>query len=467
VRSLRRTLVVSILGGVGVVLGVAGAAVYAIARGGLRERFDEALVARARTIAAMVVEEPRNGGEAGGLVFEYYGSLRLEDLGVLVRASTGDGKVLAESPGWQEGWSLSPQLGSEPVLKGLNLERAAARGAAVAAVATRDPEDVHAGAAEPVPERTAIVQVVGMLDEVEDTESALAWALVIGGLAGLAGAAVAVCVGVRRGLAPLARLREELAEVDAREPRAVSNAGAYPEELRPVVSTLGELLQRLRAVVERERRFTDAAAHELRTPIAELRTIVDVARKWPDEERMRRGLAEAGAVAEEMGALLEVLLAAARGGAAYAGQEAETVALLPVAREMAGRAVPSGGSRGVSWMFEGDETASWQGPRAAIAAIVRNLVQNAGEYTPAGGSVRVTVGREDGVVLRIENGPVTLSAADVERMFEPFWRGDASRTDRGHRGLGLAIVTGLCESLGMQAAARLRDGVLEIVVAPR
>lgn len=434
---------------------------FAIARAGMRERFDESLLVRARTFAGMVVEEPRSGTEESRLVFEYFGSLGPMDLGVFVRVSTGDGMVLAESPGWQKVWTQQARLGDKAALTELNLGRAAGRGAIVAALATHDPEDAHAQTAEPTPKRTAVVQVVGLLGEVEETESALAWALVIGGVAAIGGAAAAVWLGVARGLSPLTRLRTELAGIDANEPRAVSGPEHYPEELRPVVATLGDVLLRLRAVVERERRFTDAAAHELRTPISELRTIVDVARRWPDEERMRRSLGEAGAVVEEMGELLEVLLAAARGGAAYAGHEPELVALLPLAREIAGRAV----ARNVSWSFEGDDTVAWRGARSAITAIMRNLVQNAAEYTPEGGTARVTVKREDeGVVLLVENGPVKLAAADVERMFEPFWRGDAARTDRGHRGLGLFIVAGLCESMGMRREARLRDGSLEMTV---
>jgi signal transduction histidine kinase len=439
-RSVRRTLVRTILGGVGAVLLISGITVYAIARVEMRERFDEEMVAKARTFAAMVVEEPPTASEPSKLVFEYFGSLGAADLGAFVRVSTGDGKELAKSPEWQGEWTRSPALGDEAVQPDLHIGRASARGAAVAALATRDPEDVHPEPAERTPTRTAIVQVVALFDEVEETESALAWALVIGGLTAMGGAAAAVWVGVRRGLAPLARLQDELAGLDPSALATVSGAAQYPEELRPVVSTLQELLVRLGAAMERERRFTDAAAHELRTPIAELRTIVDVARRWPDEERMRRSFAEADGVAEEMEGLLEVLLAAARGGAVHAGQEQEEVSLLPLAREIASRTPTSG----VSWAFEGDETGWWRGAPTAVAAIVRNVVQNAGEHTSEGGSVQVSVVDGDGgAILRVANGPVTLSAADVERMFEPFWRKDASRTDRTHRGLSPSGESGL------------------------
>lgn len=203
--------------------------------------------------------------------------------------------------------------------------------------------------------------------------------------------------------------------------------------------------------MERERRFTDAAAHELRTPIAELRTISDVADRWPEPERLRRSVTEARAIADEMEALLESLLAVARGGKAYESQPAESVMVLPLARSIAESKLEQFRRRGVSCALDGEDDAHWHGPRGAILAILRNLIENAAEYTPDGGSVRISATTNDGSTsFAIENGPMSLQPDQAVHIFEPFWRADTARSDREHRGLGLSIVATLADALQLR-----------------
>jgi two-component system sensor histidine kinase QseC len=86
------------------------------------------------------------------------------------------------------------------------------------------------------------------------------------------GTAVIVALTVRRGLRPLGRVAEEAATIDA-----------MPGALKPICLRLNDSLERLEAAFARERRFTADVAHELRTPIAELRCLADVALKWQGE----------------------------------------------------------------------------------------------------------------------------------------------------------------------------------------
>jgi two-component system sensor histidine kinase QseC len=294
------------------------------------------------------------------------------------------------------------------------------------------------------------------MDDVRRAETAVLIALAVGGLLAIIGSAVAVWLGIRRGLIPVRRLGRAVEEIDTRELALDDGRGPYPQELRPIVSALEGLLARLRGAMERERRFTDAAAHELRTPIAELKTITDVADRWPEPERLHRSVKDAQIVVRQMEDLLESLLAAARGATADGHQAVEAVNLIPLARAVSAEAAERLHRSDVSWSFEGEDDASWDGPRGVIVALVRNLIDNAAEYTPAGGAVRVRAlmnGRA--TAFEVENGPVALEDSEIDRIFEPFWRADASRTDRAHRGLGLSIVESLAAALGLRPTATI------------
>jgi two-component system sensor histidine kinase QseC len=458
VRSLRRALLAYILGGVSVVLIVSGVAVFLVARSNLRAQHDEALLSRARTLGSLVVEEH------GVLEFEYEGPLGETDIGVLVRIRADDGTIVAQSPGWPRDYESSPPtLQSGPILADVRSGPDGwARAAAVARRAAREPA-ASGGPAPPPSDRLIVVEVIGRTESTRRAEASVLAALVVGGLFAAAGTTVMVWFGIRRGLSPLRRLGSAVDRIDARE-LTMQAPGPHAEELEPIVSALKGLLDRLRSAMERERRFTDAAAHELRTPIAELRTITDVADRWPEPQRLHRSIGDARAVVSQMEDLLESLLAAARGESACEERPIESVAILPLARTLSGDAVERTRPRRVSWTFEGDEGACWTGPRAAIAAIVRNLIDNAADYTPDGGTVRVaatTNGQGGG--LEVENGPVSLEPQDVHRIFEPFWRADAARSDRRHRGLGLSIVMSLAEALRLRRDLELTpEGRLRI-----
>ncbi len=448
-RSIRRTLLLSILVALFAVLAIAGYGVRASARSSLRAQHDGSLVRRAQTFAGLVMDDDDE------LEFDYVGPLGESDLGVLLSVTADGGRVIAQSPDWPADLA-APQTrssaGGDPVLSDVRLSSEShARMVSVSRHAI-EIWDEPGQERPPTPSQfMVLVRVVGRTDALERAEAAVLSALIIGGLIAAAGAAVTVWFGVTFGLRPVRRVSaalDRLGPTDLASPVARQRC---PKELLPIVAAVEGLLKRLREAVERERRFTDAAAHELRTPIAELRTITDVAGKWPDEPRLRAAITEARDIADEMEALLVVLLDAARGGEAYKSQRAERITLLPLARQLANGRLPHLHRRGVSFVFEGDDHAAWNGPKGAVLAIVRNLIDNAAEYTPDGGAVRVAAAQNGkGVKFEVENGPVSLGSDEAQRIFEPFWRADKSRSDRSHRGLGLAIVASLADGLHLR-----------------
>jgi signal transduction histidine kinase len=486
VRSIRRDLLLFIVVGVLGVVALSGWVVHAIARGHLRSQHAASLLARARTLARLVVNErpdPEDGPNAsGGVVLDYKGSLREQELGVLVRITDADGREIACSPEWprelassddstRPAGMLARLSDGDPALLVMidavphaetDEDEPAEVGPGVqdggeSEDGQTEAEDAHAGSPSPVR-----IAILGRREGVLQAERAILGSLLIGGCVATGGAAVAIWIGVRRGLRPLDRLRADVDSIDPDSGRIGGGGHNYPVEVRPVVEALDGLLGRVRAAMERERRFTDAAAHELRTPLAEMRTIAEVATRWPEPERLQRGMSEVQGVVGEMQALLEGLLAGAR----EASEPAATVRVVPAVLEASARARSVMERRGVAWEMREEGEVCWQVPHGGILVILRNLLENAAEYTTPGGIVRVvTIGERS--ELAVENGPASLGPEEVERLFEPFWRADSARSDRSHRGLGLWIVATLAERIGMEVRADLVGDTLRMTVRPR
>ena len=139
------------------------------------------------------------------------------------------------------------------------------------------------------PSVTKVTLVVGRdLAPMDRSLAMLRAALFIIGASALAVLAIAIAWGVNSGLAPVRRLRHEVCAVDEGKLRTRFDVVPLPAELQPVAASLNELLARLESAFDRERRFTGTAAHELRTPLAELRALAEVNLKHRRQRRSRR-----------------------------------------------------------------------------------------------------------------------------------------------------------------------------------
>jgi len=454
VTSIRASLLTWILGGVAGAQVVAGVAIAVIAQAGLTSLHDAALLARARTFASLVTDEH------DPIEFDYYGPLGESNLGVLVRVGTADGTVIAASPEWPEtagnpaGTRLAP--GEHRFLDTRTADGRVARRLVLYSTASTDPEAPPEDRGRNTP---IIVEVIGDSAPVARAHRALLVALGLGGAIGLIAAFVAIWLGVGRALVPLARLRDAVDRIDPESRVQGALGSAQTVELRPIVGALDALLARLKAAVDRERRMTSSIAHELRTPIAELRTLTDVAARWPEPERQRRAVGQAADIAREMQSLLEAVLALARAGEPASSPQEAAGEILPLVVSILERSQAARSGVGALCVISGDESARWDIPKGAAQILIRNLLENALEYTPPaaqGGFVAIRV--IPGAVcarLEVENGPVSLTPEQAGLLFEPFWRADEARSDRNHRGLGLSIVAAIADAHGLTRSAVL------------
>lgn len=264
--------------------------------------------------------------------------------------------------------------------------------------------------------------------------------------------ALLIGFGVERGLRPLQRL---VATLEQRSSHALEpvDIGEPPRELRPLLDAVNSLLGRLREAFERERRFTADAAHELRTPIAAIRMQAQVASRSRDGDERRHALSQLLRASDRAGHLLAQLLSLAR---LEPGREMRlhAVDVNTVLAEVAGELMPEAHRRDVQLLVERTESAVVIGDPVALAILLRNLVDNALRYTPAGGRVLAAVRREgERVILRVQDSGMGIPAAERARVFERFYRILGSGVEGS--GLGLSIVARIAEI--HQAEIHLND----------
>lgn len=277
----------------------------------------------------------------------------------------------------------------------------------------------------------------------EQTESrvAIMWALLRTTLwptvAALPLLALLIWWAVYRGVAPIRRLGGVLA---ARQPQAVHPVEMHTAsaEMAPLISALNGLFERIGRLLVAERRFTADAAHELRTPIAAIRTQAQVALAETDATLRRHALENTLAGCDRASRLVDQLLTLARLEAVAAPTMA-SVDLRTLTQRVLAELAPKALGKHQTLDFQAIESTSIHGEETLLAVLVRNLVDNAVRYSPASGRVTVRLQRESGrVVLSVEDSGPGLSDADIARLGERFFRVPGS-IESGS-GLGWSIV---------------------------
>lgn len=308
---------------------------------------------------------------------------------------------------------------------------------------------------ESLPRLQRVIIVAIPLTETAQTLRRLVGAEVVVLLGVLAALAAATWLIVKRGLRPLEHMAvtadaiaggDLTRRVQPAEPR--TEVGRLGLSLNTMLARIEEAFAERAATEEKLRRFLADASHELRTPLASIRGYSEVferAKDDPDdlELAMRRIEEES----KRMGLMVEELLVLARIGE---GREPERapVDLSRVVVDAVGDAHAAAPERDIS--LECAETAQVLGDDHQLRQVVANLLTNAVRHTPPEAQIRVCLTAGDGrATLAVADDGPGLEAHDAARVFEPFYRTDASRTRKtGGAGLGLAIVAAIVEAHG-------------------
>jgi signal transduction histidine kinase len=208
-------------------------------------------------------------------------------------------------------------------------------------------------------------------------------------------------------------------------------------------------LARTEASYERLREFTADASHELRSPLTALSMTAAVAlHEAPDlAENTKKRFLSIASTAKEMNRLVDDLLILARAGRSLE-REMFTVHVDTIVSDVCKRYQDLAEAKSIDLSVDAGSGAHVIGNPEQVSRIIANLVENAIRYTPAHGSVRVScLGDPVSVQVAVEDTGIGIPPEHLDRIFDRFWRGSATRTDGGS-GLGLAIARALAERHG-------------------
>jgi two-component system, OmpR family, sensor histidine kinase TctE len=252
-------------------------------------------------------------------------------------------------------------------------------------------------------------------------------------------AVILVWFGLTRGLAPLVELRERIRTRRPDDLAPIDPKGA-PEELEPLLNAFNELLQRMQHNVIAQRRFISEVAHQMKTPLAGLRTQAELALREQDAAQLRRSLRQIAGSTERATHLVNQLLSLARAEHQATDLAAfEPVDLGVLASDVLRDLVPVALARSIDLGLEAETVPQIIGVPLLLREAIRNLVDNAIRYTPDGGTVTARVRGGRGTVLfECEDTGPGIPASERPLVFERFYRGVDTRVEG--TGLGLAIV---------------------------
>lgn len=279
--------------------------------------------------------------------------------------------------------------------------------------------------------------------------------------------ALLIWFGVGAGLQPLKRLKQEVKQRTANRLEPLAMAGV-PEEVAPLAQALNDLFARLQHAFEGERRFTADAAHELRTPLAALKIQAQVALRSTDEAERHLALENVLRGVDRATRLVAQLLTLARVDPETVAVDFKPVELRSLAASVMADLEPLAHAKQIEITLEDCNACKVMGDDAQLGLLLRNLLDNAIRYTPAGGRVAVTVKNVEGIALEVRDTGPGIAETEREQVQQRFYRITGSGEEGS--GLGLSIVRRIAELHG--AKLELNDngseqGLLARVVWPQ
>lgn len=259
-----------------------------------------------------------------------------------------------------------------------------------------------------------------------------------------------VWLGLRRGLHPLQLLRDRVEQRRADDLSPIAPE-EVPAEVAPLVNTLNTQLERVRRNLDAQRRFVADAAHQLRTPLAGLKTQAQAALRVESLETMRARIERIELSSDRLSRLVAQLLVLARADdALLRAHVREPVELNALLRDVCASSAESALAKGIALGFDAGDALCVEGAPLLLRELFANLVDNAIRYTPEGGEVTVSVNGSPAPRVIVADNGAGIPEAERDLVFERFYR-VLGGTESGS-GLGLPIVKAIAELHGATVA---------------
>lgn len=283
--------------------------------------------------------------------------------------------------------------------------------------------------------------------ETDEKRSLLASGIIGGVLAGqfvlLPLALVMVWLGLSKGIAPLEEMRNT---IRGRKPQDLSpiDPTDAPEEIRPFIDSINDLMRRLELSLKSQQRFVADAAHQMRTPLAGLKTQAELALRQSDIGGIEQTMRQIAMGADRASRLINQLLALARAESPVQAPR-QRIEMGALVEEVTRDWVQGAQDKGIDLGFEPHaDAATVEGNPLLLRELFSNLLDNAIRYTPAGGTVTARVGMAgESVQVDVEDNGMGIPDAERALVFERFYR--VLGTGSEGSGLGLAIVREIAE----------------------
>jgi two-component system sensor histidine kinase TctE len=272
-------------------------------------------------------------------------------------------------------------------------------------------------------------------------------------------AVLLVWFALAHGIKPLNELQQRIRRRDSQDLSPIEESDV-PEEVAPLVGAINDLLARLDHSMGAQKHFLADAAHQLKTPLAGLRMQAEFAEReidagHQDPKSLKHSLQQIALSSQRAAHMVNQLLAMARAEDKETANRVHDFELATLARESVFDFVPKAMDKRIDLGYEGpqpgDLTGTLRGQPVLVRELVRNLTDNALNYTPAGGSVTVRVMDDpfgQVIVLQVEDTGPGIAEAERELIFQAFYRALGTNVDGS--GLGLAIVREIAERHGAQ-----------------
>jgi len=250
-------------------------------------------------------------------------------------------------------------------------------------------------------------------------------------------------MAVGHGLAPLQRLADEVQSRDEHYLDSIDEDNV-PDEVRPIIHALNRLFGELRDSLENERRFTSDAAHELRTPLAALKTHAQLARSSVSKADRDHALAQLNGGVDRASHVVDQMLALARVEPGAAPRPLQPLDLHQLVVDEVASLAMMAAQKNIELSVDDPGAVTLQGDPLSLAMLVRNLIDNAIRYTPEQGQVAIGFEQNDQqlTLLVTDSGP-GIPEEQQDKIFQRFFRGEG-REESGC-GIGLSIVKRIAE----------------------